>query len=56
MSALTEVRAAQYEYEQRLREAGQYRQVQRLEKANGKRLAKRVAAIVAVLASVLGLR
>jgi len=56
MSTLYELRAAQYEYERRLRAAEHDRQVKRMMSANGEGLANRVAKVVAVLATVLGLK
>ena len=56
MSTLYELKAAQNEYERRLRDAEHDRQVRRMESANGKGLAKRVAKVVGVLAMVLGLK
>jgi hypothetical protein len=56
MSTLYELKAAQYEYERRLRDAEHERQVKRLENANGKGLAQRVTKVVGVLATVLGLK
>ena len=56
MSTLYELRAAQYEYERRLRDAEHDRQVKRMMNANGEGLANRVAKGVAALATVLGLK
>ena len=57
MSTLYELKAAQNEYERRLRDAEHDRQVKRMmENANGKGLAKRLAKVVGVLATVLGLK
>jgi hypothetical protein len=56
MSTFYELRAAQYEYERRLRDAEHDRQVRRMENAHGEGLAKRVAKVVGVLATVLGLK
>jgi len=56
MSTLYELRAAQYEYERRLRDAEHDRQVKRLENANGKVVTNRVVKVVRMLATVLGLK
>ena len=56
MSTFYELRAAQYLYERRLRDAEHDLQVKRMENADGKGLAKRVAKVVGVLATVLGLK
>jgi hypothetical protein len=56
MSTLYELRAAQYEYERRLRAAEHDRQVKRLENANGTVVTNRVAKVVGMLAAVLGLK
>jgi hypothetical protein len=56
MSTLCELEAAKNEYERRLREAEHDRQVKRMENASGKGLATRVAKVVGVLVTVLGLK
>ena len=56
MNPLYEVRAAQYEYERRLRAAEHYRQVKRMENAGGEGLAKRVAKVAALLVTLLGMK
>ena len=56
MYTLYELKAAQYEYERRLRDAEHDRQVKRMENADGKGLAKWAAKVVGVLATVLGLK
>ena len=57
MSTLYELKAAQYEYERRLRAAEHDRQVKRLENANGEGLANRVAKGVAdIRAAAAGIR